>query len=368
MDKIYRRKLIKMAIATALAFSVALVLDIDPGLSFLGPLMVFNSIWVFPDPIGLKQFVLLKTLLAIVPAAFAAAFISGLWGVNSIVIFLFILLIGWGIQTWMPSIISFGVLPIGVYLATSGVLTSSTPYTSAVYLSLMMLISIGLGWLVERLFWPIFDQQGIERQVSKIFQIFQDFSDCTFQYIELSKDGDNGSQKALTAEANRSMRTANKALKTAAMSGGLSQSERDKWGQAIALQARLLAHLLAISSLVQENRENPLLYELAPELSALGDSLSATFAELSVAIVAKQPRIKLSSPNREFKNWQSRLTEMRTAGVTQSYNLVNRLSVGLIEHRLEGLVTDISKILSWLETHRSAVSSNLPSELKPVRS
>ena len=51
MDKTYRRKLLKMALATPLALSVALVLDINPGLAFLGPSFVFNSIWLFPDPI-----------------------------------------------------------------------------------------------------------------------------------------------------------------------------------------------------------------------------------------------------------------------------------------------------------------------------
>ena len=144
MDKIYRRKLLKIAIATPLALSVALVLDIDPGLSFLGPLMVFNLIWLFPDPIGLKGFILIKQLLLFLPVFFSAAFMAGLWGINSIVIFLFILLAGWGLQIWMPSAISLGLLPVGMYLATS-VLNSSAPFTTTVYMLVLLAICLGVG-------------------------------------------------------------------------------------------------------------------------------------------------------------------------------------------------------------------------------
>lgn len=363
MNKIYRRKLLKMAIATPLLFSVALVLDIDPSLSFLGPLMVFNIIWLFPDPIGLKQIIVLKTLSVIVLTAFVASFMAGLWGINSISLFLFVLLTGWVIQTWMPSAISFGLLPLGVYLGTS-TLNSSAPYTTAVYLSLLVAISLGLGWLIERLFWPIFDQEGIEGQVSQTFQIFQDFSNQAFQ----CRDVDDGSLEALNARAKRSIRALNKALKIGVMTSSLSLSEQDIWIEEIALQKRLLAHLLTISRLLPENRENPLLQELAPELSALGDSLSATFAELSMTIVAKQSGIQLPNPNIEFQQWQTRLTSMRRKGITQSYDLANRLAVGLIEHRLEGLMTDTSKILSWLKKEDFAVSTDLPRELETTQS
>ncbi len=149
MDKIYRRKLLKMAIATPLAFSVALVLDIDPGLSFLGPLFVFNMIWLLPDPIGLKRVGALKLLSLLLPLLFATAFVAGLWGINSIVIFFFILLAGWGVQTWMPSYI--GLLSTGFFLAST-VLSSSAPYTTTVYMLVLLTISLGMGWLVERLF------------------------------------------------------------------------------------------------------------------------------------------------------------------------------------------------------------------------
>ena len=363
MDKIYRRKLLKMAIATPLALSVALVLDIDPGLAFLGPLMVFNTIWLLPDPVGLKRFLVLKQLYLFLPMFFAAAFVAGLWGINSIVIFLFILLAAWGLQTWEPSSISFGLLSPLMFLAMT-VLNSSAPYTTTVYLLILLAISMGLGWLVERLFWPIFDQHGIERQLSEMFRIFQDLSDLSFQRTPLNTDGGDSSLKALTVQANSSMRAINKALKTAAMTSSLPISERDAWAQALTVQARLLAHLLALSRLLQDNRENPLLNEPAPELSVLGDSLSATFAGLSVAIVEKQPGRQLPSPHLDFKRWQSQLNRMRAAGTTQSYDLASCLAVGLIEHRLEGLISETSKIMAWLETRHNAVSKDLLIELE----
>ncbi len=159
------------------------------------------------------------------------------------------------------------------------------------------------------------------------------------------------------------MRAATKALKIATMTGSLSQSEKEQWEQAIALQARLLAHLLALSRLLQDNQENPLLHELATEFSALGDCLSATFAGLSVAIIDKDPGRPLPSPHLDFQRWQNQLNSMRAAGTTQSYDLVSRLMIGLIEHRLEGLISDLSKILSWRETRSAAVSSDLPNTL-----
>ena len=189
-------------------------------------------------------------------------------------------------------------------------------------------------------------------------RIFQDFSDRAFDRSDL----DCSSLKELTAQADSSIRATNKALKIAAMTSSLPQSDRDArevWMQVIAMQARLLVHLLAISRLLQDNRENLLLHELATELSALGESLSATFAGLSVAIVDQQPGKKLPSPELDFQRWQNQLNRMRTAGTTQSYDLASRLSVGLIEHRLEGLILDLSKILSWLERRSSDVPNNL---------
>ena len=366
MDKTYRRKLLKLALGAPLAFSVALVLDIDPNLSFFGPLMVLNTIWLFPDPIGLKRVLILKFLSLIIPMSFAAAFMAGLWGMNSIVLFLFILLTGWVIQTWKPSTVTLGLLSAGFYLPTS-VLTSSAPYTTAVYMSLLFAITLGLAWLIDRLFWPIFDQHGIEQQVSKTFRLFEELSAIAFQPADPSIDRVDESLEAFRERVEGSIRATNKALKMAGMTGSLAPSDRETWAQAIDLQLRLLAHLLAISRLLQENRSNPLLHELAPELSALGPRLSATFAELSVAIVSKHPEIQLQSPNIDFQHWQSRLTAMRGTGKTRSFDLASRLAVGAIEHRLQGLLADISKSLAWLETRRSALLANLPSALEPAQ-
>ena len=357
MDKIYLQKLIKVAIATPLAYSVTLVLDIDPGLAFLGPLMVFTSIFLFPDPIGLKQFQSLKLITLFLPIAFAAAFMAGLWGINSIVLFIFVLLAGWGVRTWLPSAISLGLLPTVMFLAVT-VLNSSAPYTTNIHMLLLLAISLGLGWLVERLFWPIFDRQGIERQVSKTFQIFQEISDRVFDLSPL----DRNSLQALTTQANSSLRATNKVIKTAAMTGNLPSSDRDNreaWLQAIAIQARLLAHLLAISRLLQDHRDNPLLLELMSEFYALGESLSTTFAELSLAVVDQQIGRQLPNPKLDFQRWQDQLNEMRAAETIQSHNLASRLAVGLLEHRLAGLISDLSKILSWLEKRSSAVPQDL---------
>ena len=96
MDKVYRYKLIKLAIAMPLAFSVALVLNIQASLSFFGPLYVFVVIWLFPDPIELKRFLVKKMLLVMAVACIFAGLIASFSYINSVIIFLFILLTGWG--------------------------------------------------------------------------------------------------------------------------------------------------------------------------------------------------------------------------------------------------------------------------------
>ena len=290
-----------------------------------------------------------------------AAFMAGLCGINSIVIFILLLLIGWGVNRWI-AMANIGLFYPSAFTAMM-VLNSSSPYTTAVEMSLLITIAFGLAWLVDRLFWPVFGKEGIEQQISATFKIFRDMSDCAFYNIELSE----GYVDRLAARADASLRATRKALKTAAMSSGLSPFERDNWEQAIALQERLLTHLVAISRLLQDNRENPLLQELASELSALGNSLSATFARLSIATVDQQYKIQLSSPNIDFQNWQTRLTSIRRAGMTFSFDLADRLKVGLIEYGLEGLINDISESLVWLEAHRSDVPADLPIVLKPAR-
>jgi hypothetical protein len=79
-----------MAIAAPLAYSLMLVFDVDIGSDFLGLLLVYMSIFLFPNPIGLKGLILLKILWSGFLFMLAEAFTAGLWGVNSIVIFIFL--------------------------------------------------------------------------------------------------------------------------------------------------------------------------------------------------------------------------------------------------------------------------------------
>ena len=367
MDQIYRRKLLKMAIASPLTITLALVLNLDLFMSFFCPLMAFIVIWLLPDPIGLKQVVVLKLVPSLAVLFLIAAFMAGLWGMNSIVLFIYILLAGWAFQTLMPSVVSMGFLNLVIFLPMI-VLVASNPYTKAVDLWLLMTIGFGMGWLVDRLFWPIFDQQNLEQQVSQTFRAFQSFSDFAFYRTDLGPDGGGRSLENLRDRADGSIRATQKALKTASAIGHLSPSERAAWEEAIALKSRLLAHLIASSHLLQDNRENPLLQELEPELSALGHGLRTTFAGLSEAIVAKQAAVQLPSPRLDFQRWQTRLTGMRAAETTRAFDLASRLAVGLIDHRLEALVTDLSKTLAWLETHRAARPADLPVALEPARS
>ena len=88
--------------------------------------------------------------------------------------------------------------------------------------------------MVERLFWPIFDRQGIEQQVSETFHIFQELSDRTFPRTDLNTNGGDGSLEALNVQAKKSMRTSNKALKTATMTSSMPPSELNAWIEAIA--------------------------------------------------------------------------------------------------------------------------------------
>jgi F0F1-type ATP synthase assembly protein I len=242
-------------------------------------------------------------------------------------------------------------------------LTASNPYTTSVDFALLLIIGAGFGWLVDRLVWPVFGEQSIEQRVSTTFRMLQDMSDRAFHPVEPSDEH----LTTLAAQVDDSLRATAKALKVVTMTGSLSPSEQSEWAQAIALQSELLAHLLAISRLLQENQENPLLHELAPELSALGDSLSATFAGLSAAIVSKPSTIQLPNPTVAFQRWQTRLRSMRSVGATQSFDLSSRIAVGLLEHNLEGLVTDLSKNLAWVGARYSAVSADLPIVLNPAQ-
>ena len=366
MDKTFQRKLLKMAIASPLAISLALVLNLDLFVSFFCPLMAFIVIWLLPDPIGLKRFVLQKLIPSFAAIFWVGAFMTGLWGMNSVVLFVYVLLAGWAIKTWMPSIVSIGFLNLVIFLPMI-VLVASNPYTKALDLWILITIGFGVGWSVDRLFWPIFDQQSLERLVSQTFRIFQSFNDLAFHRTEFGPDGGDRSLAALTDRADGSIRATQKALKTAATIGHLTSSDRELWEQAIALQSRLLAHMMALRRLLQRHRNNPLLQELDPELSALGDNLSATFAGLSAATISQQAGVQLPSPEIEFQRWQTRVTAMKASGTTRSLDLPVRLAAALIDRRLEGLVTDLSKSLAWLEQRCAAMPGDLSMELEPAR-
>ena len=144
MDKVYLRKTIKIAFALPLAYSLMLVLDIDINSDFLGLLLVYMSIWLFPDPIGLKRVILLKLLSIVIMFVVAGAFTAGLWGINSIVIFIFALLMGLGLMAWMPSAIPTGNLCNGMYI---GLLTlnSTKPFTQGAYYFLVILLGMAIG-------------------------------------------------------------------------------------------------------------------------------------------------------------------------------------------------------------------------------
>lgn len=359
MDKIYLGKVVKMAIASSLGISLALVLNLDLFLSFFCPLMTFIVIWLLPDPIGLKRILLFKIIPPLAVMLFLGAFMVGLWGMNSIVLFIYVLLAGVLIKTLIPPIIRVAFMNMLIFFPMI-VLVAPNPYTKAVNLWLLITMGFLLGWLVDRLFWPVFEQEGIKRQVSATFRMFEQISEKIFQNREFSLDD----LTTLANRANSSMAKADKDLKTSAVTGSMNPAERDIWGQAIALQIRLLAHLLAISRLLQENKENPLLQELAPELRALADSLNSTFASLSVAVVSPQLRSQITNSNFQFQRWQDRLKDIRNGDINQSYSLGNRLAVALIEHRLQGMVKDLCQCLALLDKGSSNISADLVNSLE----
>jgi hypothetical protein len=84
--------------------------------------------------------------------------------------FLIVLLLGLGFQTWNPFMFKLGLLS-AVMLFVMIPLTAPNPYTTAVDMSLLLTIGAGFSWLIDRLFWPVFGEQGIEQRVSKLRRI-----------------------------------------------------------------------------------------------------------------------------------------------------------------------------------------------------
>ncbi|MGK7894615.1 MAG: hypothetical protein AB4372_13560 [Xenococcus sp. (in: cyanobacteria)] len=352
MDKIYRYKLIKLAIATPLAFSVALVLDIQASLSFMGPLFVFNIVWLFPDPIELKQFMILQLIPLLTATSLFAAFIAGITQINSIVVLFFILLAGWGLQTWMPTSVRLGLLSLGIYLATS-VLRSSAPYTTTVYMMTLILAGIGFGWLVDRLFWPVYSSQMIEKQLSQLFYSLDNLSKDA-----LSLDDDNSDFTSQNLQIEQLVKGISKVFKIAVMTHSLSLAEQQRLDQLILLQKKMILHLRELRDLTHINQDNPLLNQLKPELLTLKDTLSQNFLGLATLSYSTTSHSLLPNPNSSLQLWQNRLNKMREKRETQSFDLISRLRVGLVEYRLEGLVKTLCESINLLETHRLQVLSN----------
>ncbi|MGK7945616.1 MAG: hypothetical protein AB4058_14220 [Microcystaceae cyanobacterium] len=351
MDQVYRYKLIKLAIATPLALSVTLVLNIQASLSFFGPLYIFVVVWLFPDPIELKQIIIGKMIALFTVTSVFAAFIAGMTEVNSVIILAFVLLTGWVVKTWLSVSVRLGLLSLGIYLGIP-VLVSSAPYTTAVYIMTLILVGVTLGWLVDRLFWPVYSSKIVEKQVSQLFHLLE-----TLNRSILSPSGDQSDSSSLTLQIKATIKGIGKAFKIATMTNSLSSSEQQRWGNLIQLQRQIFLHLQELGELIQKYQYNPLLNQLRPELSDLNQTLSQTFLALATITLDSTSNLIIPNPNLNLQQWQNKLNEMRDNGETQSFNLTSRLIVGLIEHRLEGLVKTLCETITFLETSRSQVSS-----------
>ena len=352
MDKVYRYKLIKLAIATPLAFSIALVLDIQASLSFFGPLFVFVIVWLFPDPIELKRFLIGQMLPLMAATSIFAAFIASFSYTNSVIVLLFILLTGWGIKIWMPVAVRLGLISMGIFIGTA-VLRSSAPYTTAVYTMTLILVGIALGLLVDSLLWPVYSSQIVEKQVSQLFHLLESLGRDA---LNLDEDNSNFSSQNLQIE--KGIQGISKGFKIAIMTHSLSSSEQQKWEQLIGLQKQMALHLQELRELTHKNQDDPLLNQLKPELSALNNTLSQTFLALATVTFSPASNQLFPNPQVSLQQWQNRLNKMRENGETQSFDLISRLRVGLIEHRLEGLVKTLCESITLLETHSSHVSLN----------
>ena len=51
------------------------------------------------------------------------------------------------------------------------VLHSSSPYTTVVYMLVLISVGVVLGLFVDSLFWPVYSSRVIEKKVSKLFMI-----------------------------------------------------------------------------------------------------------------------------------------------------------------------------------------------------
>lgn len=364
MDKTYCRKIVKFAIASPLALSLALVLDINQPFSFFVPLMMFIVTWKIPlDSFQLKRSMILTMLPPIVFCQVAAALMVSFWGLSSVVLFLYFTLTGTLMRFLMPTAVRIGLLSTALFLSTL-VITSASPLALATQLSILFSLGLGSGWLLDRLFWPVSDEQNIELQVSKAFRILQTLSEHICQSPATSPESE--SWKALTAQASQAIQGVQKQLAITAAMGSLPPPKRAAWTPVIVLQARLFAHQQAIARLLRDTQGNPLLQALEPELTNLHRSLSASCHHLSVAVLSKHESDDLPflNLNADWQRWQTRLSSMQGTGSTQAFDLSHRLAVGLIDYRLQGLVNTLADTRNWFDTVHPVVMAQSITKLK----
>ena len=239
------------------------------------------------------------------------------------------------IQILIPPAICLALLPLTAYNATT-VLTSSTPYTSAVDNILLLSLGLGAGWLVERLFWPTNNKTILEKQISQTFKLLNQLSHLAFfQGVPSAAGIDSNSLEALNRQITTSISSNSKTVQTSFASGELAPNNRENWDKMISIQYQLLVQLLALLQLLKDNQDNELLQELTSELDKIGNNLQTCLIGLSSAMITPSP--PKVEPFLDLSPWQNRLKSLREQGKTQLFSLPKRLSISLIEHRLEGL-------------------------------
>ena len=123
----------------------------------------------------------------------------------------------------------------------------------------------------------------------------------------------------------------------------------------IILQKKTFLHLQELRKLIHTNKNNSLLSRIKPEISPLNDTLSETFLKLENVTFNPTSNLLLPDPNINLQRWQSSLNEMRENGETQSFDLISRLNVALIEYSLEGLVKTLSESIALVEDSSTKV-------------
>ncbi|MEM1367521.1 MAG: hypothetical protein AAGG02_05765 [Cyanobacteria bacterium P01_H01_bin.15] len=350
MDNAFLQKCLKLAIAAPLAYSAALVSDISAGSSFLGPLMVFIILFYLSGSIAQKEKAILGMWQVLAFALFVGAFVAGTGWANSVTIFLSILLLGLIVQLLIPRPLQLAMLPLAGYNVIT-VLAASTPYTAAVENTLLLTLGLLSGWLAERFFWAVREEQALEQQAQQTVQLLNQLRDLAFSgTYSNSAPSEAATVFAVQTQIATSIQGTKKTLKSAITSGRLTPESKTVWQTVISLQARLQAELIALARLFYENQTNPLLQEFRAELIEIDRSSEAVFGRLRTAVI-QRARVVSGTPL-DLESWQHRLAQLRASGRTQSFDLAARLQVALIEHRLEGLARELADCQDWLLSYR----------------